>query len=98
MKKTVLSIATALTLVGATLIPTYISARASGLPNPPAGQDERDRREGHPEIREAIRHLEQARESLQRGSHDFHGHRAKALQHTNQALKECHQALESDRR
>jgi hypothetical protein len=55
-------------------------------------------RERHPAIRAAIRHLEQAKESLRKASHDFGGHRARALELTDQALRECHEALESDRK
>ncbi len=81
------------------IIPAGISAGASGAPSAPAGQVLKgSREERHPEMRAAIRHLEQARESLQKAAHDFHGHRARALELTDQALRECREALESDRR
>lgn len=54
--------------------------------------------EPHPEIRQALRSLEEARFRLERGAHDFHGHRAKALELTNHAIEELHKALRSDRR
>ena len=52
--------------------------------------------EPHPEINAALTHLEQAKANLERGAHDFGGHRVKALEHTNQAIAECNQALRYD--
>lgn len=46
-----------------------------------------------PEIEKAKRHLEDAKAELQKGAHDYKGHRASALEHTNQALNEVEQAL-----
>ena len=50
----------------------------------------------HPTIQAAIRHLDQAREALEKSKHEFGGHRVKALDHIKQALDECHKALESN--
>jgi len=49
----------------------------------------------HPRIEAAIRHLEQAKHELEAAPAEFHGHRVKAIEHVNQALEECHKALES---
>lgn len=54
-------------------------------------------REAHPQIRAALRALENARDHLQRGAHDFGGHRARALQLADQAIQECQAALQYDR-
>ena len=54
--------------------------------------------EAHPEIQAAIAHLQEAKGNLERGAHDFGGHRVKALEHTNQALAECNAALRYDRK
>lgn len=54
--------------------------------------------EPHPEMRMALRSLEDARVRLERSAHDFHGHRAKALALTDRAIEEVHKALRSDRR
>ncbi len=54
--------------------------------------------EAHPEIRAAIRALENAKEHLEKGAHDFGGHRTKALEHINQALEECQKALNFDKK
>jgi hypothetical protein len=49
----------------------------------------------HPRIEAAIRHLEEARRELQAAPEEFHGHRVKAIEHVDQALAECHKALEA---
>jgi hypothetical protein len=54
--------------------------------------------EKHPEIHAAIRHLREAKQNLEHAAHDFGGHRAKALEHVNQALEECEAALNFDRK
>ena len=66
--------------------PPPTPAAAAGNPAP----------EHHPEIVAAIRALENAKNHLESADRDFHGHRAKALGHVNEALEECHKALESD--
>jgi hypothetical protein len=55
-------------------------------------------REQHPEIRAAMHHLEEAKSALEKAAHDFGGHRAKALEHVNQALAECNEALNFDKK
>ncbi len=53
-------------------------------------------RERHPEIYGAIHKLEHAKQDLNKGAHDFGGHRMAAIQHIDAALSELHQALEYD--
>ena len=53
--------------------------------------------EKHPEIRKAMRALNNAIKDLQAADHDFAGHREKALDLSNQALKECQMALKADK-
>ena len=53
--------------------------------------------ERHPEIRAAQTHLMQAKARLEHASHDFAGHRVKAIEHINEALEELKLALQSDR-
>ena len=48
----------------------------------------------HPRIETAIRHLEEAKHELEAAPEMFHGHRVKAIEHVNQALEQCHKALE----
>ena len=54
-------------------------------------------RERHPEIRAALRNLNQAKNNLQNAAHDFGGHREKALDLVQQAINECNQALQDDK-
>jgi hypothetical protein len=53
-------------------------------------------REAHPHIEAAMKALEQAKGQLEHAAHDFGGHRVKALEHVNQALQECRDALRYD--
>jgi len=50
----------------------------------------------HPRIRAAQEHLEAARHELADAAHDYKGHRAKAIEHVDKALEECHRAMEVD--
>ncbi|MBV9468592.1 MAG: hypothetical protein JO316_10545 [Abitibacteriaceae bacterium] len=61
-------------------------------------RDDRKGGERHPELRRALRSLQAAKVDLQKGAHDFQGHRAKALDLTNQAIAEVQQALQADKR
>ena len=54
--------------------------------------------EEHPHIRAAMRELREAREELRTAAHDFCGHRAEAVEKTDQALRQLQAALECDRR
>ena len=54
--------------------------------------------EPHPHIRAAARALREAREELRTAAHDFCGHRAEALEKTDQALRQLELALECNRR
>jgi predicted ATPase len=53
--------------------------------------------EPHPVIRHAIDRIQDVRSDLVNDAdRDFHGHRAKAVTHLDEALRELHEALESD--
>ncbi|HWY22158.1 MAG TPA: hypothetical protein VNX26_13115 [Candidatus Acidoferrum sp.] len=43
----------------------------------------------HPHIGEALEALRSAKHHLEAAEHDFHGHRAKAIGHLNQAIREA---------
>lgn len=43
----------------------------------------------HPHITEALEAMRGAKHHLESAEHDFHGHRAKALEHLNQAIHEA---------
>lgn len=88
-----------LTFGGATL-PSATAQGVPGMARHDGDRDRDDRRpraERHPEIRIALRQLQEAKASLQRGSHDFSGHREKALDLTQQAINQCQQALRDDK-
>ncbi|HTC95923.1 MAG TPA: hypothetical protein VK699_20950 [Terriglobales bacterium] len=96
MRKTLLSLVTAAALIAATTSP-MLAQGTGGSPGATTGGPGHKGRERHPEIRTALRHLNAAKASLQKGSKDFGGHREKALDLTNQAIQECQQALQSDK-
>jgi len=80
---------------GATTIPalgTPTGAGAGALKA--AGKGER-----HPEIHKSIAMLERAKEVLKdKAAHDFAGHREKAVEHIEQALKQLRECLEEDKK
>jgi len=91
--------------VAAMLFPLAASGapKAAGQPAVPpaqqklAGQRKRGGGERHPEIRAAIRALENAKRHLQEAAHDFGGHRAEALEAVNHALEQLKLALQYDK-
>lgn len=95
MRRTFTAWISVLALAGCLATPVVAGPR----PTPPAqgGQQGAKRAERHPEIRQAMRALQRAKDALQEGAHDFSGHRAKALELTNQALEECRAALQADK-
>jgi len=55
--------------------------------------------ERHPVIRESIEKIESARHDLvDYADRDFGGHRAKAVERLDQALRELHMAMDFDKR
>ena len=70
--------------------PVFVSAGPHPQPAP---------QERHPVIRESMEKIESARHDLMDyADRDFGGHRAKAVAHLDQALKELHMALDYDKR
>jgi hypothetical protein len=53
-----------------------------------------DEPKGHPEMHRALRALENSKRDLEKAAHDYGGHRAKALELTDQAIREIHEGLE----
>jgi hypothetical protein len=68
-------------------------AKGADAPTAPTTQPKHEK---HPEIRAAMRHLEEAAKNLENGAHDFDGHRAAAMKATETALEECRAALKAD--
>ena len=96
MKQKLTLWALALAVVGATLLPLAFRAQP-GTPPPAPPAAAASPAPQHPRIDAAIHHLEEAKRELQAAPEEFHGHRAKAIGHVDQALEECHKALESVR-
>jgi hypothetical protein len=53
--------------------------------------------ERHPEIHNALRALERARNYMQHAAHDFGGHRVAALRACDDAIAQLHQAEHFDK-
>ena len=64
-------------------------AAAAPVPPAPAAMPER-----HPHIDEALEAMRNAKHHLESAEHDFHGHRAKAIEHLNRAIHEAEICLE----
>jgi hypothetical protein len=93
--KKMIALASACTLlVGFGTIATQSPVHAQG-PNP--GGINRPHREKHPELRRALRQLNNAETSLKSGAHDYSGHREQALDLVQKAISEVQQAITSDK-
>ncbi len=76
-----------------------VGAQGNPIPTPtPPGVGGHKGREKHPEMMRAMKALERAQKDLMAASHDYHGHRAKALELTNQAIAEVKAGIQSDRK
>ena len=93
MKKILFACLVALVGLTLTLVINASKAQPAPAPAPAAKAAPAPVPEPHPEIHAAIHHLEEAKANLEKAAHDFGGHRLKALEHTNRALEECHEAL-----
>ena len=90
MRNRILQVFGGMLLAGALAGPVLVSAG----PQPQPQEHER-----HPVIRESIEKIEIARHDLMDyADRDFGGHRARAVEHLDQALKELHMAMDHDRR
>jgi hypothetical protein len=93
MKKMMCAILTAGALTFAMSLPAAAQTAA-----PTAKLKRVQKKEMHPQIHAAIEHLREAKSNLEHAAHDFGGHRAKALEHVNEALAECERALSFDKK
>lgn len=64
--------------------PTAPVAAVAAVPAVAAGVPER-----HPHIDEALEAMRSAKKHLETAEHDFGGHRAKAIEHLNRAIREA---------
>ena len=97
MKKHVLRLIASV-LLSVTLL--FSSSFAQSIPQSPSkatamqANPEKPSQEQHVQMHNAINALEQAKHHPELAHHDFGGHREKALDHVQEALRECHEALE----
>ena len=70
------------------MVVAVISAPTPANPQP---------RERHPQIWGAIRNLEAAREYMRSARHDFCGHRERALEDTDRAVRQMREAAACER-
>jgi hypothetical protein len=85
MKRTLVVIIGAIALLCALGIPVFHSAAAKPAPAPPAE---------HPEYRDAMEALRNARKHLEKAEADGYGHRDRAMRAVDNALDECNQAVQ----
>ena len=57
-----------------------------------------ERKGKHPEMMRALHALENAKQALEKAAHDYSGHRTKAIEHTEEAIKEVKAGLENDKK
>jgi hypothetical protein len=95
MKNWMLSSLAIVTLILALAMPA--SVPAAPPKNPPAPPAAAPAAEPHPEIREAIGALRNARMHMEHAAHDFGGHRADALRATDDAIRQLEICLRYDR-
>src|ERR1043166_7255479 len=97
MKRKILSYISMAVMTLALGAPAF-AQNASGEPEGKMARMDRDdqRNERHPEIRQAIRSLERAKDHLQKAAHDFGGHRAEALEACDNAIRQLKLALQYD--
>jgi hypothetical protein len=100
MKSRMIALAGLVALIGSGAAFGVMAQPPGGTPtSPPAGKHgQRGGKEKHPEMRRALRALQNAKSALQAGAHDLAGHRDKALDLTNQAIKEVQAAIASDKK
>ncbi|HXZ96907.1 MAG TPA: hypothetical protein VEG37_07685 [Burkholderiales bacterium] len=91
LRHIVVAFATVFTLA---LLPATFAADqgTQAAPNKP------EKGERHPEMKHALHALERAKGDLEHAAHDFGGHRAKALELTEQAIQEVKAGLAYDKK
>lgn len=98
MKSRLFAIGGLIALLGSTAtLGILTQSNAQTNPTVPAPRAGRRNRERHPEMQKALRTLERAKADLQKANRDFGGHRAKAVELTDQAIKEVQEAIKFDK-
>ena len=93
MRRNLILITSAIALLAALLIPVFHSAAAKPAPAPPAAAAAPPAE--HPEYRDAMEALRNARKHLEKAEADGYGHRDRAMRAIDAALDECSQAVQT---
>ena len=97
MKNRILALGGLVAVLGTTTAYGVLAQQSNApTPIPGAGQNGKGR-EKHPELKKAMHNLEQAKSNLQKAARDFGGHRAKAAELTDEAIKEVQAAIQADK-
>jgi hypothetical protein len=93
MRRSLVLITSGIALLCALLIPVFHSATAKPAPAPPAAAAAPPAE--HPEYRDAMDALRNARKHLEKAEADGYGHRDRALRAIDAALDQCNQAVQT---
>ena len=97
MRNRIVALCGLIAVIGTGTAYGVMAQNGTGAPPTPPAAGKGRRTERHPELRRALRALNNAETALKAGSHDFSGHREKALDLTQQAIKEVQAAIASDK-
>ena len=95
MKRTTAVLSAAfLSLVLSLSLAAFSSSAPAPAPKPAAASAPAP--ENQPEMNAALEHLREAKRNLESASHDKGGHRAKAIGHVNEAIREVEAGIQYD--
>ena len=95
MKNRMIAIAAiASTLIGGGAL---VASNAFAQTAPPQVGKGAGKMERHPEIRKALRQLNNALDTMKKAADDFGGHKSTAMSETSSAIKELQEALKFDK-
>jgi hypothetical protein len=95
MKSRILVLVGLVALLGSSV--TFGTPAQGGVLGAKKHQDHDHGHERHPELVKAIRQLREVRASLAAAARDYGGHRAKAVEITDRAIREVQAAMDYDR-
>ena len=78
--------------------PAAPAVTAPDTAKPAEHREHRDHHEHHPELRKAMRKLRGAKQDLEKATHDFDGHKAKAIEAIDTAIEEIKAAMDYDKK
>ncbi|HLK57265.1 MAG TPA: hypothetical protein VKU00_11905 [Chthonomonadaceae bacterium] len=93
MKHRMLSLGALIAVIGSA---TAYGVLAQGTP-PPTPPPTGSKHEAHPEMTKARKQLQNAKATLQKAAKDYSGHRVKAMDLIDQAIKEIDAGIASDK-